>query len=392
MPAGRALGGSAAAELPRSRATRPVWRELDLSALEANFLECRRLAGPGRKLIASVKANAYGHGAVWVARRLAALGVDLLATGAFDDAVAIRAAGVETPILMFGGNLPEAADAYLRQRLMPTVCNVESAEAAARAAAPGRAPIYVKVDCGLGRLGVPIEDAADFIRRLVDLPGLAIAGLYTHLPFFDAAGQRWAEPRLKAFDQLVRALATDGIEIPVTQAMASTCLLAGLTDHCTAVCPGHLLYGLSPLAPGVADMAGFRPVLAAIKSRLIHVGRHGADRAVGVGGRRVLADGSVTGVAPVGLYDGYRNAAPGQTAMMLVGGKRVPVLGVSLEHATLDLTGVDQPEVGDEVVVVGESGGQSITLEDLAGWQGTRPLDVLMGSDRRVPDRQSGDP
>jgi alanine racemase len=361
--------------------TRPRWAEFDLDALAANYRAVRELAG-GADVIASIKANAYGHGAVAVATRLEREGVFALATGSFDEAVEVRAAGIRTPIIMFGGALPEAAPELLHHGLIPTVSDLAWARAVS-AAADGTVDVYVEVDAGLGRLGVPLEEAGDLLDAMAGLQHVRLGGLYTHLPFVDAAGRDWATPRLAAF----RALA-ERARVPVTQALSSAGVIAGLDGSFSAICPGHALYGLPPASPDVADMTLFVPVLRAVKTRLIHVARHKAERSGGVGGRFALREGAVTGVVPFGRHDGYRT--PVAPAAMLVNGRRAPVLGVSLEHATLDLSASLGAAVGDEVVVIGAQGAERLTLDEVAAWLGASPPDLILGFDRRVPYHYDG--
>lgn len=364
--------------------THPVWMELDLEALEANYHEIRRRIGRDVKLVASIKADGYGHGAVEVARRLTRLGVYALATGSFADAVAIRQAGIDARILMFGGCTPEGVRELQRHSLIPTVHTMELARAAS-ASGVAPAPVYIKVDCGLGRLGVPLALAEDFAKEVAALPNIVVEGLYTHLPFSDASGRDWARQRLAAFYELVATLAASGLEIPVTQALSSAGIIAGLKNHCSAVCPGHLLYGISPVLPDIADAAPFRPVLRSIKAQLIHVGHHAGQWTAGVGGYYPLESGSTIGVVPLGLNDGYRNPAKGRTAAVLLRGRRVPVIGVSLEHTTIDLSAIEHPAVGEEVSVLGGAGTEAIGLPEMAESQGVRPIDVLMAFSRRLP-------
>ena len=145
--------------------THPAWMEFDLGALAANYDALMRQVGPGVQMIASLKANAYGHGAVETAKGVASRGVFALSTGSFRDAVAIREAGLTMPILMFGGNLPEAAAQYLEHDLIPTVYNMETAHAVSEAAT-SPASVYIKVDAGMGRLGVELTVAENFIRKV----------------------------------------------------------------------------------------------------------------------------------------------------------------------------------------------------------------------------------
>ena len=365
-------------------AVRPNRAEFDLAALRHNLRELRALAGPESKIIAALKANAYGHGAAAVARALADDGDTFaLATGSFEDALAIRGAGVDLPLLMFGGALPEAAPVLLAHDLIATVYDRAGAEAVsgAAAAAGKTAPVYIKVDAGLGRLGAPLPDALDYIREVRSLPNVRVEGVYTHLSFFDEVEREWARGRMRAFDGLLQDLEAAGIDVPVTQGLASSCMVSGLTSRGNAVCPGHLLYGVPSIAPSVADTSAFRPVLRSIRSRLIHAGPPKA----GMRGAPERELPSRIGVLPLGLADGYRPPLAGRAAYALVAGERVPVRGVSLEHLTLDLSALPAAGVGDEVVLLGESGGESISLADLAEWQGTRLHHVLMAFDRRLP-------
>ena len=367
-------------------AYQPAWAVIDLGALEHNYREVARRTGTGVKIIASIKADAYGHGAVACARRLEKAGVYALATGDVAEAAAMREAGIRAPILIFGSFLPEDIPSLLARDLIPTVYNLEAAEAVSRAAHTP-SPVYVKVDCGLGRLGVALDDAAGFVRRIAALPNLRVAGLYTHIPFFDQASRARTETRLPAFEALADSLSRE-IGPMVTQALASSAVLAGLKDRCNAVCVGHVLYGLSSMAPGQADLSAFRPVLREIGSRLIHVAHHPAGRDLAIGGHYGIANAMVTGVLPVGAQHGFRNAAPGGRIEALIRGRRVPVMSVTLEHTTLDLTGIDSPRLSEEVLLLGGDGPQRITLDDIAGWQGRPPLEVTMTFSKRLPARE----
>ena len=364
---------------------RPLWAELDFDALAHNLAVVRRLAGQ-RRLIASVKANAYGHGAVPVGRELACLGVDTLWTGSIDEARAMRAAGVGARLLLFGGYLPADIPEVLQHELTPTIYDRAGA-AAVSAAARRPTAIYVKVDSGLGRLGVPLPEAEDLIPAIAALPNLVIEGIYTHLPFGSAAGRDWASLKYDAFAALLARLAARGIKPAVTQVWASSGLLAGMPDVCNAVCVGHLLYGLSTVAPDVAAASELRPVLAAIRTRLIHVAHHAAGEDIAIGAHYGMKNARVTGVVPLGLGDGMRGAAPSQAMSLLVRGRRAPVIGVSLEHTTLDLTGIDSPQVGDEATVVGTSDGLSNSTKTLADWFGCGELEAVMTFSGRLQAR-----
>lgn len=365
--------------------THPTFMDIDLDALSDNLDEVRRRIGPDVKVIASLKANAYGHGAVPVARRLCARGVEMVSTGSFRDAVAMREAGIEAPILMFGTTLPSAIPEFVRHDLTPTVHNAEMAIAVAEC---GDRPVsvFIKVDCGFGRLGIPLRDAKKFVLKLARQPSVNIDGLYTHMPFFDQEGCEWARERIARFDDLVGTLARDGLTIPFTQARASAAIVAGIEDSCTAVCPGGILYGNSPVK-GIGDASAFRPVMAGVRTRLIHISTDAGDPAPGYEGIYADRVEGATGVVPFGRNDGNRAVAAGHSCYMLVGGVKAPVVGVSLEHSVLDLSAINAPRIGDEVIVLGGSGPDAITLAHIAAWWGVGENDVLMAFNARMTQR-----
>ena len=189
--------------------TRPAWLEVDLGAIEHNFAETRRRAGPHRRVIAAVKGNAYGLGVVEVSRRLERLGAFALWTGQIDEAIALRAAGIAAKIIMFGGYLPAQVEALVDHDLIPTIYDSSGLTAVAEAARRrGRViRVYVKVDSGLGRLGVPVGDAAELITAAVASAGVHVEGVYTHLPFGNDHGKAWARERYEHFVDLLDELA-----------------------------------------------------------------------------------------------------------------------------------------------------------------------------------------
>jgi len=363
--------------------------EVDLGALEGNFREIRRRVGEGKIIIASIKADAYGHGAVEVARTLVALDIYALATGSLDDALAVRRSGNQARILIFGNSPPDTVPELLDHGLVPSVDSMDMARAVSETAdAPS--PVFIKVDCGFGRFGVPVETAQTFVKGVAALPNIQIEGVYTHLPFPDAAGRDWARKRHAVFDRLIADLAASGREIPITQAIDSSGIAGGLTDGSNAIAPGSLLYGLAPVAPEVGDMSGFQPVLRAIRTRLIHVTERAADRPSHVDAEYLRHGVTATGIVPLGINEGYRGTEPGRTAAMLLRGRRVPVLRVCLENTVLDLSAIDRPKPGEEVVAMGSGGEEEIDLEEMAKWWACSPLSAIMSFARRLPHRYAG--
>lgn len=380
------MSGAAGAERALAR---PVWADVDLDAVSHNLALVRERAGRPVRVLATVKANAYGHGVVAVGRHLESLGVDGLATANVDDAIDLRDAGVTTRILLFGAPLPDGFATVLAHGLTPTVYDLHGVGAVARAAA-GRTtpiPVHVKVDMGLGRLGVRPEAAPELARAIVANRALELEGIYTHIPFDSTAGEAWSRRRLAAFTELVAAIeAEHGVAIPFTEAGASSVLTAGLADTLTTVAPGHLLYGLSPVGEVRAEDLGFRKALTAVRANLIHVGRRElGDLAGGAGPVRR------TGVILFGIDNGYRTPPSGDArAEVLVRGRRCPVLSVSAEYAVVGLDAVADAAVGDAVTVIGADGGDRIAIEDVAAALGAPSAAYWMLGMKHVPLRYTG--
>jgi len=371
---------------------RPVWADIDLSAITHNIDVVRRRAGRAVKLLVPVKANAYGHGAVATGLHLESIGVDGLATANVDDAVAIRRAGATLPVLLYGAQLPSGNAYLLEHDLTPTVYSADSLRSiSALATDSGRVvAVHVKVDAGMGRLGVRLDEAASFVREVMAAPGVRLEGLYTHIPFSDAAGAAWSRRRLVAFSELVRAVeAEHGIRIDFTQAAASSVLAEGLPDALNTVSPGHLTFGLHPIGGHQAEDAGFRKALTGLRARLIQIGhRRRGDDLPGTGPDGLAADATV-GVILLGMDNGYRQGPAGSGAFVLCHGQRCAVLGVTAEYTVVDLGEVPQAEVGDVVTIVGRDGAAEITVETVAAHVGAPSAAYWMVGLKNVPYRYS---
>jgi alanine racemase len=367
---------------------RPLAGELDLSAITHNIALLRAQAGRQVKIIAPIKANAYGHGVVAVSKHLESLGVEGLATANFDDAVAARGAGVKLPIIMYGSQLPSGVSQLVENGLTPSAYSREMLQAlAVHARALGRRiPVHVKVDAGLGRLGVRLDETAAFAREVMASPGLHLEGIYTHIPFSDAAGAEWSSRRLRAFCSAVRAIETEHqIRIDYAQGAASSLLARQIPDELNTISPGHLVFGLCPLNGERAETLGFRKAMRAIRAQLIHIGeRRKGDDLAGTGPEGLASDGRV-GIILFGMDNGYRMGPTGKPGYVLCRGKRCPVLGVSAEYATIDLAAVADVRLGDVVTIVGRDGAEEIAAEDVAAQLGAPSAAYWMTGLRNVP-------
>jgi alanine racemase len=359
--------------------TESVRRAFDFDALGRNLDRITARLPADTRVIASVKANGYGHGVVSVARALEGVGIDGLATASARDALLVKDAGVSVPVILFGGQPPQLLPSLAQRGVTVTVANVESAHMLA-AAAPANTPVLVKVDSGLGRLGVSPAEAEMVVHDILTPAGIEVEGIYTHLPFADAGGERWARGGLESFRKLVRRLSAAGIEPPIVQALSSPGVSAGLPISGNAICIGRLLYGVAPSIGGAA-MWRLEPVLRKVVTTLVHVRSHRQETRIGSGGRSLVRADVTTGVIPFGRSHG-NVLDTGRAPMVLHGGKRVPVVSVSLEHATLELGPNASAAVGDEVTIIGGP----LTVTDFASWSNMTTLDALVALDRGTAD------
>jgi alanine racemase len=358
------------------------YAQIDLGAIGQNFDAIRRRAGPSRRIIAVLKADGYGHGAVAIATSLADRSVAYFATGSIEEAIAIKRA-TSTAVLLLGSLDPVACPLIVEHGIVATLDNLPAAEALSLATGGRQMDVFVKVDCGFGRFGVALSGAASYIKAVAALPGIRLAGVYTHLPFSDASGRAWAASQGHAFETLIDGLARDGLRIPLTQISASPWLSTGLSDRQNAVAAGHLLYGLQPVNSRLSiAIDGIRPALRSIVSHLVHIG----ERLPGLAAAPYLRGGTgLLGVVPIGISHGYR-PVPGE-AFMIIGGVRARVLRPCLESTVVDLAAVPSPAIGTEILLVGAAGEARISLDDLALWQATTPLMLLTGLMRHLKRR-----
>ncbi len=371
-----------AAEWTADPAVHPAWIEVDLGRLEQNLARVRAITGDAA-IIASVKANAYGHGVLAVSRTLERAGCEMLATGSFREAVALRDGGVNLPILMFGHCLPQAYPALIRKNLIPTLHAPGQAEALNEAAGQHTVDAFIKVDAGLGRLGYPIDTAEAAIIEMARLPRLSLKGLYTHLPFSTSAQRDQVRDRFARFAELVARLRRKGIEFEFVQANASAGLLSGLEGPFNAVCPGHALYGLDPGAEPLATSNGIEPILRGLRARLVQVGAPNGGGSGPSDGYGSAASAKRRGVVPIGQAQGLTSAGVSNRQEVLVGGRRLQVVGISFEHAVVDLNDSDAV-AGDVVTFIGCDGEDSISIQEFAHWRGGTIKDALSAISGRL--------
>jgi len=362
---------------------RPTWAEIDLDVIAANLAVVRQRLG-ATEVLAIVKADAYGHGAVPVSRRLGREGVAWLGVALPEEGVEIRRAGVATPILILGGMAPAQAGLVLDHRLTPAVYRPEQVEALAAAAVERgvTAGLHLKIDTGMGRLGVPPADLAGFLDRLAAAGRLEVTGAFSHLAIADEPDDPFTAGQIQEFLRAVNLLRGRG-QRPALLHLANS---SAITDHrsawLTLARPGLLLYGYNP-GPRTATLA-VRPALT-LRSRIIDVRRVPPGGSVGYG--RTWRAGTEATIATIGI--GYADGLPraaGNRGHVLVHGRRAPIVGrVNMDLTTIDISAIPEAGIDDVAVVIGREQGDSAGADDLAAAAGTIPWEILARLGSRVP-------
>lgn len=363
---------------------RPTVATVDLSALEHNLAEVRRIAG-GRKVMGIVKADAYGHGAVEVARRLEHSGVDMLGVALVEEGIELRHAGIRSHILVIGGVFDYQSDDIVTAGLTPVVFTMSQAKALSSAAVRHgmTLPVHFKVDTGMGRLGIRPDDAAGFICEVSKLPGIKAEGIMTHLA--DVGGQdiSFAEYQVEQFKGLLERLENCGTEFPLVHAAGSATIINFKPALFNMVRPGIMLYGCNDSAE-IAQRVDLRPVMA-VKTRIIHLKRMEEGLPISYGRTYRTRRPSIIATLPIGYADGVGRGLSNK-GEFIVGGKRCQVTGtVCMDMIMVDVTDVESVAIGDDAVFIGRQGGEEVTAVEVARALGTISYEVLCGIGKRVP-------
>ena len=354
------------------------WAEIDLSAIRHNLDALKSRAGRGVKMMAVVKANAYGHGDTAVVDALAGR-VEMFGVANLAEARAIAAHARGTPIFLLSATLPGEHEAVAREGFIPAISTFGEAASYSSLAARGKVRAHLALDTGMGRLGIWEQDAIATARRILALPGLEITGICSHLPVADEDDD-FTRAQLARFHSLVeklRAIGLGGVPVHVGN---SAGIIAFPNAAGTLVRPGLALYGESP-------RAGFQEKLRRAltwKTRVALVRDFGAGRGVSYGRTFITPQPMQVATLAAGYADGYPRHASNRSASVLIRGKRCAILGrITMDQIMADVTGLDV-EPGEEAVLLGAQGGETITATDIASLAGTIAWDIFTGIGPRV--------
>jgi alanine racemase len=370
------------------RARRPTWAEIDLDALAENLRVIRAQVGSDVSVMAAVKANAYGHGAVSCALRLEREGVDWFGVAMPEEGIELRQASVTKPILCLGGFWAGQETACLQQRLTPVVYRLDMIEAFDSAArdAGVMADVHVKIDTGMGRLGVRSDDVPRFCQALSRFRSIRVDGLMTHLAAADDPAQEdFTNNQLQRFQQAINLFRDKGFAPTFVHAANSAATFAYPDARGNIVRPGGTLYGFRrDVLPPKFETSQLRPVMS-LCSRIMLLKTVGKGEKLGYGCTFETTRESRIATVPIGYDDGYRRALSNQ-ARVIVRGTFAPVVGrVSMDLTLIDVTDVAGVSLHDQVTLLGSDERLSITAEDLAELAGTISYEITCGISARVP-------
>jgi alanine racemase len=351
--------------------TRWAWTEIDTSAISKNVAALKALTRPGTRFMAVVKADGYGHGAVRVARASLSGGADCLGVATIAEAVELRDAGISAPVQLLS-EPPEAAIPILVERqIVPTVTTREFAVAMGKwaAARSVEAPFHLKIDSGMNRIGVRAEDAAAFARNLTDFPGLKLEGTFTHLATADVAGDWEVTRQLQRFEAALAEMRTEGVNAGIVHAANSPATILYPESHYDMVRCGIAIYGLQP-SPATEKVMALAPAMS-VKASATLVKRIGMGESVSYGFTWTASAPTVVATLPLGYADGVHRVLSNEMEVLL-GGKRCRQIGrVCMDQLMVEVPRDVPAARGDEAVLVGTQGAESIRMESLAEKAGT---------------------
>jgi len=364
---------------------RPTKAVVDLGAIAFNIRSLRGHIGPGPRLMAVVKADAYGHGLIPVAKAAAKAGADWLGVALLEEAIALRRADVELPILVLGEALGDGADLYIQYDVRATVCSLDSLLALNRAAEQSdtKARVHVKVDTGMGRIGLSPDDVLPFIERAQSLKNIEIEGLFSHFASADEQDKAFSFEQLNRFKGVVSTLEGRGIQIPIKHFAGSAATIDIPESHFDMVRPGISIYGAYP-SEEVDHSVPLKPAMT-MKTAITFLKEVQKGTSISYGRTFITGKRSRIATLPVGYGDGYPRLLSNK-GEVLVGGRRAPVVGrVCMDMTLVDASHVDEAEVGTDVVLFGRQGDAEIHVDEVAAKAGTISYEILCNITKRVP-------
>jgi len=362
---------------------RPTWAEIDLNAVRDNLTCIKRLI-KDKAIMAVVKANAYGHGLCRISEVLIDEGVNYLGVATVDEALKIRKSGIDIPVLVLGSVLEEEADIAVRNNITLTLCDERLLEILSDFARRTdlKPKVHVKIDTGMGRIGVWHEDAAAFIKKVAEKKEIEMEGVYTH--FSSAARDKvFTQMQIESLDKVLKEVREEGIEIKYTHAANSVAVVDWKDAHFNMIRTGIMLYGVYP-KKNFKKKFRLKPVMN-LKTKIVHLKDTPPGRSISYGRTYITQKPTKIATIPIGYADGYGRILSNK-AEALINGQYAKVVGmVTMDQTILDVGHIPDVKVGNEVILIGCQGDAEIHIEKVAKLSGTIPYEILSQITDRVP-------
>ncbi|MGI6224944.1 MAG: alanine racemase [Peptococcales bacterium] len=366
---------------------RPVWAEVDLEAIRHNLFEVKRLVG-SKKIMAIVKANAYGHGALEVGKYLLNNGVDCLAVSLLKEALTLREGGVKSPIMILGWTPIEDYEKALENNIVLTIYNLQEARKLNQEAKymGKKATIHIKIDTGMTRLGlIPSEENLKVVSEILSLESLEVEGIFTHLSTADESDKTYSRWQLERFLSFVKKVEErTNRRIPIKHAANSAAIIDLPEAHLDMVRPGIMLYGLWPSSEVNLTQADLKPAMT-LKARASRLEKFPQGTRVSYGGIFTTPGETIIATLPLGYADGYTRLLTGKGEAMYEG-KRFPIVGrICMDQCMVDVTSNPTIKPGDVFILYGNGKNDNISVEEIAEKIGTVNYEIICMLSDRVP-------
>ena len=362
-----------------------AWIEIDLNNIRHNYRLIKQKIGSSVKILAVVKAEAYGHGMIAVSKVLAEEKVDCLGVARIKEAIGLRKAGIRVPVLLFGALSLREVKLAVQHSLIPTVYTLELTRAIDKEAGRRgvKSKVHLKVDTGMGRIGVWHKQALELARAIYSLNNIELEGIYTHFPSADERNKSFTYKQIALFKTLLDKFKRLNISIPYRHAANSAGILDVKNSYFNLVRPGLMLYGAYP-SRHVSKALELKPALS-LKTKVTYLKSVPQGRSISYGRNHVTSRPTVIATLPIGYGDGYSHLLSNKSRV-LIKGKVVPVIGrICMDQMMVDIGSLKDVRVGDEVVLIGAQREKEITIEELADRCGTIPYQVLCWIGNKIP-------
>ena len=364
---------------------RPTACFVDHAALRWNLRQIREKVGSGIKILSMVKANAYGHGAAAVARTLAGAGDDAFGVATLEEGVELRQAGIRAPILVLAGAYADQLEEFLAHSLIPVVHDLNTTKRLEKALQQRGSTlnVHLKIDTGMGRLGLVAAETAEWVGEVKKLKAIRIAGVFSHFSHAESVEGDYTRQQLDIFNRVVEQLRAENIRPPLVHLANSAATITLPAAYFDMVRPGIMLYGVYP-SPAMASQIVLKPVLA-WKTKILQLKKVPAGTSISYGQTFITKRESLIATLPIGYADGYPRLLSNR-GEVLIGGQRAAVAGrVCMDLTMIDVTDIRNVKQGDEVVLLGRQGDAEISADQIAAWANTISYEILTSISARVP-------